>query len=87
MITTYRNKRTNTYVVDNTYDDKYKMTLIPLLSCNKEPCKVFLNKKHYTENYTPITREEYLETIWGRTNNKTTYAPTVIDFYTSDLFK
>lgn len=86
MITTYRNKLTNQYLVDlSTLTDKYKIPLIPLIECNREPCRIFLNRKHYTENYTPITRKEYLQTIYGRTNNKTTYAPTVIDFYTNKI--
>lgn len=80
MITTYRNKRTNQYIVKFT-DEYDKMSLFPLLYCNREPCKVFLNRKHYMKNYTPITRKEYLENIYSRTINRKTYAPTVIDIY------
>lgn len=86
MITTYRNKRTNTYIVDNTFDDKYKMTLIPFISCCAEPCKLFLNRKYYTNDYKQITKKEHLKSLWGKIKNddKVIFAPTVIDIYTNN---
>lgn len=51
MVTTYRNKDRNIYMVEIT-KDMYKMTLLPFIWCLNEPCKITLNRVYHNNKGT-----------------------------------
>ena len=73
MIVTYRNKKRNVYVVDNTME-KYHLTLLPFVQSEKDTVKVTLNKVFHNRKYKPVTLRTYLQT---RDYGIVTYAPSI----------
>ena len=78
MVTTYRNKEHNIYMVETT-KDMYKMTLLPFIWCLNDPCKISLNRVYHNNERMPISEDDYYKECTQRKGTIMSYAPTVIE--------